>query len=257
MKTKDSALSESEELLILKLVDGECSALDRFRARRLLASKAAAVQFKVESEALSERLRVREDPPPDVDLWMRVASRIAEEERAEVLLGRRTTDREDRAERFFGRFAWGMSGALVTASLAFLVWQPFKGGSALSTSPSANAGGGAEGEGAIRAVSLVSDGRSGPEAPPASGKKFGRPQIIDRAVQGALEVDWMRSAGRVKVVQNPEERSAIIWVNPSRSKDFSRNEGRKMVVVGESSLSGEQSSGASEDGISMSERTDE
>lgn len=40
---------------------------------------------------------------------------------------------------------------------------------------------------------------------------------IQRTVPRALEVDWMRSRGRVRVMEDPEERASIIWVNPARS----------------------------------------
>jgi hypothetical protein len=67
-----------------------------------------------------------------------------------------------------------------------------------------------------------------------------------RQAPRAVEVDWMRSDGRVRVFHDPVEQAAFIWVNPSRamverSAALAPSEGSDLVP---GSLLGEDSIGA-------------
>ena len=201
----DDRLTEAQERLLLRYADGECRWLERVWARRLAAKSRAATFFLADMTCTSHGLRDVVRQHGTVDLWSRIETRITQEERAALFLGQRKNRREWQVvvrELFRGGLA--PAGAFVAAALllavtpagpAMMAW--FSDGQASVGSP------GVSGSAVVRApvapVNLVAEG--------SSRRSPGR--LRD---QSGVEVDWVRSRGRVRVIQDEENRSAIIWV---------------------------------------------
>lgn len=173
-------------------------------------------------------------------LWEKVNRRIDDETRAALFLGkRRRTDSSASSMNWFQGAAWGLSGAAVTAALGFFVIaQPGGGPGAQQSMP----------RGHVATVSLRSGGSLGTggnfdQGRSAAGQDVsfsqvrsldesqsgdprgvgGRaPRIIedpldDGRIPNAVEVDWMRGGGRVKLIPDASQRSAVIWVKRKRN----------------------------------------
>lgn len=191
------------------------------------------------------------------DLWERVARRIDEEQRAAVYLGAREGRERIENEGLRGAWSFpsfGRAGALATACMlgVYLVADPKSplGRAILSESPLAAApsdgprnfasgesaaptlvssrpvGGDVLGSAGITVASLDTSGGDDPimsEGPlgtagAGGGVHYGLPRILEPDYPVPLEVDWMRSDGRVRLMQDSNARSAIIWIrrNPRR-----------------------------------------
>lgn len=204
-------LSEKEELLLMKALDGEGSFVEDLRAKWLLKRSTLARDFvrlwgKVRTETVSE---LDSRVPVDLDLWPRIAQRIEQEQRAELFLGKRTF----KAERVWFRSpALGLAGAsMAAAALMFLVLP--RGESLLRSGGLPQGGAGVALQNNVGPVSQLEPvAFSGAET-----QHRDRPQIIERGVPEAMlpqtmEVDWMRSDGRLKVIPMPSGQGGIIWV---------------------------------------------
>ncbi len=191
MTKRDSfELSEGEQLLLSQYFDGECGFFARRRAEKLLQRSGAARDFLEALQEMSSECRsFAAENAPSADLWQRIESRIDSEERAAFYLGERRKD--DRRESFFSRLrsqqaVWGgLSGAVVAASALFFV-----------TSPGSKAA-------PVPAQPFHQAAIGGMAASPASFQNNSR---------SAMEVDWMRANGSLKLIQDPSGKSATIWV---------------------------------------------
>lgn len=216
-------LSDKEYRLLSKFFDGECGYFEYRRAKRLLEQHQGAA----ECLALFERLAVgvkssKNEAAGRLDnMWDRVSARIEAEERSQILLGKRSLDNNasfawqkifskaslQELQNLFGARAFGVSAMVLAATLILVVVGPY---SNFSNNNNNNV---------AANVSAPGSKVSGFGLLPVSGRinekseePFTRPQIVEDQYQRALEVDWVRSPGRVKFIQNPRERSAIIWV---------------------------------------------
>jgi hypothetical protein len=150
-------------------------------------------------------LRGAADQPKATELWDKIARRIDEEERAGIFLGRRVAEGSERAPRWFERVgfdraAWGMTGGMLAASLTVFM---------LRQAPDASRDGL---NFASTALPLTHIGMSAERPVPRVATTSSAPVSFSSATHNIVEVDWMRSDGRVRLLQDPSERSAIIWV---------------------------------------------
>jgi hypothetical protein len=210
--TASSGLSEHEEIVLSQWVDGEAGWLARFRAQRLLKTRPEAREFCSYLRACSETLRgctpvVSSDSK--VDLWSRIERRIKEEQKLEVYLGKRQSSGSDSHDRHHRNRAliFGGGGAVTMLAGMLLLMSPFT--TSVRQEQASDPAGAAPVMGVIPA-SLPGQEKQG---------KHGLPRIIERNQPIPLEVDWMRSDGRVHVVQDSDERSTIVWVKRRRRAD--------------------------------------
>jgi len=206
-------IQEKTQLLLMRFLDGECGYFERRRVRRLLDSDPEAAQFLAEMQQAIDGcgLLSRVKGPDPVNMWQRVSARIAQEEKAAEFLGRRKISAL-LPEGFWSfewlREAWKIyvpSGALALACLALLV--------VYLNPASRNAGeyvaSGRDINGNIVPVNLSLEGATLPG-------NYIRPRLLEDKYPAPLEVDWLRSRGQVKFIQNSQESSPIIWVDRSR-----------------------------------------
>lgn len=220
MTNERRILKESEEVLLMKFVDDECGILERSRASRLVETSPEAADFvAVMRSAKSDLKDAAARDSRQVDLWERVSRRITAEERAELFLGKRVAVSAEPGAglfaRLFGtRVGWGVSGAVVTAGLAFFtLWSP-----------------GQQPQPVDQIARVV--GAASPESEgvvPVARRE--RPRIINDDVPSAVEVDWMRSDGRVRILPGPSERSTIIWVRRPETFSRSKRESNRPVII--------------------------
>ncbi|NDC37433.1 MAG: hypothetical protein EBZ48_05210 [Proteobacteria bacterium] len=202
-------LSDCQEQLLVAYYDRACGVFDSLRARVLLRLSPAArrfIQSVQQADAVFRAGARQVEQSCSVDLWDRIAARIEAERRAEVFLGERSSvtasARAGRAQGFSewrARLAWGASGAAFASVCGvMLVYTGVVGG--------VSGGAGITGAQAGFRGSI----------PTASQVAFS-PEDMRRVEP--IEMDWMRSEGRVQMLHDPSERTSIIWVKPrSRSQ---------------------------------------
>ena len=208
---EDLELTDNQERLLLRYADGECGAVGRHRAEALIRRRPRARAF---IDALRElRMEARDMmaadlPNKEPDLWSRIEARIEQEERAAFFLGERRLSRE---RRFNGpHWFLGISGAAAAAGLAAVILLMQAPRESVNRGPEFAA----KSVPAVpeTAVRLVSDGL------PAG---YERPRIIE---ESAVEMDWLKSDGRVTLIQAPGKRSsAIIWIKRKTERGYPRS----------------------------------
>lgn len=240
----ETGLSEKQERLLLRYLDGECGLVGRMRAERLLSSSAVASSYAAAMrqasrgvrEALAEQCGAGRsaDGGQCVDLWQRIAARIDQEEKAEFFLGKRKLASAGESAWDLGGLwepvKWGFSGALVTAAAVVIVFRvssvspggetALAGRSEVNVQRVAGLSGGdfspvglMEGQsGRESALQTLNVGKDAPESP------------VVRRVPRVFEVGWMKSPGRVKVIQDSNQRSAILWVDRKDGSDLLRRQ---------------------------------
>ena len=195
-------LSDSEQLLIMRFFDGECGFLERSKAQRLIEKSQPAAQYFTLLQTSADGMQTTaQRTSVKVDLWDEVSRRIAAEEHAALFLGKREThDVPNLLERMQGFLSssWnlGVSGAVVAAGAALFFVIP--------TNPGTNAN--------TEQMVEMARGASFASTDVQPVGIHGRPQILDEQEHNVVEVDWMRSDGRLRMLHEPSERSAIIWV---------------------------------------------
>ena len=228
-------MNEEEELLLLKLLDQELavdmSKRERSHAERLLAHSSAAREFynaqeKLQSELANYRIDVVDEHTLENSeseaFADRVLARIAQEERAEFFLGKRRSMEPNAEESSrFNLVDWlrhgtfGLLGGAVAAVLMLSLAPDMTGpqGSVLGGAPDVEQRLAFKESKQESLVSTVNVGSGDVEADVdfASGE-YRRPRIIENEYPTTLEVDWMRSAGRVRVVPDAQQDSTIIWI---------------------------------------------
>lgn len=209
-------LSEGQEKLLMKFHDKECSLWQSFKAERLLRVSQEAKEFINELERARDTfrgaVRALDSNVESSSIWEKVVSRIEQEERAELLLGKRALGRQ--SSSFLEKFEWlfepkvlGASGALVAASVALL----------MVVNPVSDKAGGLP-------QSSLESFTEGPLLPisnqvdqPQEEVPYTRPRLVADRVPNAFEVDYMRSnEGRVQLLQDPRRKSIIFWVDRKR-----------------------------------------
>ena len=262
MKTKEvrvnssdlaSKPDEQQEQLLMAFADNECGFFGRIRARRLLSSSAEARKFldkmhEVSGKAATAIVRERgtgsryEPKGPDsADLWGTVSARIMQEERSEILLGHRRTAGEGKV--FGGGFEaiWdyvrigGVSALAAAAAVLIVVGLlPVQRNASVGRSASVH-------NQAFEPVSFDTESHVTNLRPEAMASLDTDGTIYysmaDRPADlpHAFEVDWMKSRGRVSILNHPGDRSAIFWVK----RDGGRSRGGSGRVAGPGSITPE------------------
>jgi hypothetical protein len=202
-------LTENQEILLSQYSDGECGMWRAILAKRLISKNPAAKDFLLILQSVKDTctLEFNSAPPPSIDLWDRISTRITQEERSALYLGERRL--EHKAEPAWGEPNWssalwnrmrspyavvgGVTGAACAAILLTVMYRP---SNVVSFSAPQTAM-----QNTMPYVQPVA----------VSGKSY-RPRVAAPLQQPSLEVDWMRSHGSVKVIPDPNGSSAIIWV---------------------------------------------
>ena len=223
-------LSDSEEMLLMRFLDKETGLLEDRAVRKLLDIKPEARSFLTSIGAADHLLRseLSADLHCDSEMWERVSNRIKAEEKAEIFLGKRKAPAVLFKSRFdFDWRTWSAPVALAGTALAALLFvivpndfakqgdkvklgkglDYMSASEELSSSPvqpifHSNPFMPEPQVGVVSSSGLMSE-----EAPPSvlSGQRSAVP--LD-----SLEVDWVRSHGRVKLIQDVDGRSAIVWI---------------------------------------------
>jgi hypothetical protein len=191
-------LSEQQELLLSSYLDNECSFISRLRAERLIKRNETAKLFVQNLKNTSDTYRsLFSESTQSPDLWDKISQRIDAEARAALYLGQRKppteTHEKPSVAHFFSKQALvgGLSGAAVAACVLLFISRPTKPG---------------------EIIPVYTGGPVAAHNPSAFHQaSLGSPQ--QAAVAGSsMEVDWMRSNGSLKIIQNPSNNSAIFWV---------------------------------------------
>ena len=199
-------LTKKEEDLLLQYSDGECGLWNRRRAEALISRSDEARQFVREAKELARATRAvlrAEAGDHEPDLWTAIERRIAQEEHAAFYLGARRLRQDKSRPAASAGFFWGASGAAVAAALVVAVLvQPAGIRSGAGPQPTAVAGRQAAPplymkDAEAPQVGLVSEGYQPPRM----------------RVESPMELDWLRSQGRVSMIPGPSRRAPIIWIN--------------------------------------------
>lgn len=276
-------ISEGDEQLLMKFVDGECSAWERMKAKRLLNRSPIAQEFVHQCRESSRHfsdvmadvmafgtLDGMSKSRSQVDLWERIEGRIDQEERAAFFLGERRFPEAGRqresssafqflSEFFQPNLLGSGAGVAIAACLAVLIWQPgifqlmnsspqdspsqnsLLQNNPLQASPEHSAQLGSKEispvsgtASSVANVNLVSKTQARPNplslsrsvrtrgAAATQESGYVQPQILDNEWNRTVEVDWMRSDGRVRMVHEPSSGVPIIWVKRRNLNSTSR-----------------------------------
>lgn len=203
-------LSEREERLLSQYFDGEAGFVNSLRARRMITQRGDAREFVRVLSVIRDGTLVKAEHQAPVGLWNRIEARIEQEQRSELFLGERRGRRglaeplHDGGRRLFSleHLMWGISGGVVTAGVMVLL-----------------------------SSQALFDTRRYPVPVPIRLVSQSGPEQLARQPR-VVEVDWMRSDGRVRMMHDPERSSgSIIWVQkrkPVSSGSWGRN---RLVVV--------------------------
>ena len=204
MKSDIGYLSEKEQILLMRFADGECSSSDSKKVEVLLAGSPAAEAFLSQIGSMAGLVRSQpEIAQPAPELWKRVMNRIEQEERSALFLGQR------RSQTFFGfsslidslqQLGWKMY-APAAAAVAFCALFVVR----LSGSPAVAPVMGqlaSENRSSLVNVSTQASEQGSVEA------GYSVPVLIDEDAPESLEVDWMKSRGKVALSRNPQTGAA-------------------------------------------------
>jgi hypothetical protein len=201
-------LTERQELLLCRYFDGECGVCGRYAAKSLLAKNEDAREFLERLSTISNECQDARSRSGDMcgDLWERISTRIESEERAAFYLGTRREEpiRSGKGilERFYSSqvLMGGLSGAAVAALALVLVTRTSSPTEILTVPRGAISGSTVSSD-----VTQVALGGANP-------RRQSNPGVRTRAIAPSMEVDWMRANGPLALIQNPQGKSAIIWV---------------------------------------------
>jgi hypothetical protein len=210
METRKHMLTESDEMLIGKYADNECGFFSKIRARRLLARSQEARLFLESLHEYSTDIQAVDNmnKGAKVDLWNKISARIDQEERAEVFLGKRTQVNQENTRVSWSNLGWGLSGGFVTAGIAVVM---FLSSSKFSSNLSTNKDDFANRM--KRSLEILdAQGNARESVQPEMIINTSSNQSGSNRLRKPLELDWMRSDGSVRLIQAPQEKSAIIWV---------------------------------------------
>ena len=209
-EARSKELSERQQILLSSYVDNECSYFSRLRAERLLKTNSEARLFVQSLKTTSQTFKsLTTSTDTTVDLWDKIANRIEAEERAALYLGQRkpTADtlRPSFIERALSHQVWvgGLSGAAIAGAALFFISQPTKPGEILPVYTGGPVA--AHNSTAFHQASL------------------GGQQEIPNS-RSAMEVDWMRGNGSFQIIQDPSDKSSIIWIRKRPSTSALQNQ---------------------------------
>jgi hypothetical protein len=263
MAGKDRLLSEKEEMLVMLLRDGEGSFFERLKAKRLMSSSLHAQEFYSELERQSTSIQatlqvgsfehaVPVDEVAIERLWKQVSRGIDAEDRAKVWMpdpagrGQRGFDgKAPLGEGIFGwstrpSFRYGVGGSVAFASLLIAVFGVVSqkdSQSVISASSQSEQGGnplvaGAFGGGQSSSVQSVAfSNQSSGNAPGYAG--FAKDLVAASSSSDRMradkfdpvEVDWLRSDGRIRMLSDGRNGAAVVWVSRNPGSVNGMNQG--------------------------------
>lgn len=201
---RSKELSEKQQILLSCYIDNECSVISRLFAERLIKTNSEARLFIQNLKNSSQTYRsLTSNHDTTIDLWDRISTRIHSEERAALYLGQRKPVGDIAGPSLFEKLLsrqaliGGLSGAAIAATVLVFISRPSRPGEILPVYTGGPVA--AHNSSAFHQASL------GNETQPLGPSS-------------AMEVDWMRGNGSFKIIQNPQDKSAIIWV---RKRAFS------------------------------------
>ncbi len=239
-------LPSSVEKILIRLSDGEGSALDRIIGSVLVATNKTCRQFKDDMSSLSIKVSSLTNgtttKPATVDLWTRIERRIDEEERAAIYLGNRSAISNPQAptqswlrEVFSPALFGGMAVGVATAAVAFFAFKPAEMSSTISRGVNFAANRIVAEQPPVDLVSFSDSQRSGSRSRIDNREAFRNQRQVrllrrmDTKVP--FEVDWMKSDGKVSFVQDPQLGSTVIWVKRDDSSDAPKAIEREPRIV--------------------------
>ncbi|MGI6523981.1 MAG: hypothetical protein ACOX2O_01600 [Bdellovibrionota bacterium] len=214
MKNEDFELTDKQKVLLQRFFDDECVFLTKWAARKLIRNNESARSYIADLQRVNSALcRDFEDVEKNykVDLWEGVARRIEQENRAAIFLGER---KEGTEKRQVSNFWWSFSGVTVTMAAGvvsfMLASQPTPPSFEQDHSPNQPQLFSTPLNGAAPNIANVSFGDT-------SDNSFQRP--LHFADDSAVEVDWIKSDGRVSLIRGRSPKSSIIWIKRNRRND--------------------------------------
>lgn len=211
-KSAANKLTEGQEMLLSRYHDGEVSFIEKLRAGLLVKRNPAASEFLTSLEELSSKAYSSAPSATEpCNLWDRISARIDAEERAALYLGKRSTAPAPTNDGLISRLLsshtllGGISGAAVAAAILVTVYPASntKELTVINAEPSA----------------LVRAPQGFHTVTLPSGKdqsKMQDAQLTPRSLT-AMEMDWMRGSGPLKIIQNPGSSSGVIWIKRLRN----------------------------------------
>jgi hypothetical protein len=201
-------LTERQELLLCRYFDGECGICGRYAAKSLLAKNSDAREFFEQLSTIKTECLEISSRSDDTcgDLWGRISARIESEERAAFYLGSRREERSrsgtSLAQKLYNPqvVMGGLSGAVVAALALVIITRTSSPTEILSVARDGMVSSSAPSD-----VTQVALGGANPQRPINSSRRT-------RSLASSMEVDWMRANGPLALIQNPQGKSAIIWV---------------------------------------------
>ena len=193
-------LAACVERPVSRYYDAECGAVGRMYAQMVLRSNSHAREFlgglKEVSQVVSRGCQYTGAP---VDLWSRVEQGIRQE-RYNAVFERSRSQRSLKIFEFVpAQLRWAMSGAAVATGIAVLMVR----------TPGAVTGG--EQVAVVRrGAEVVAHTMPVAQVRGGSGRAAGATLV--GADRDAVELEWLRSKGAVRMIQVPDENSSIIWV---------------------------------------------
>ncbi len=216
MENKRRSISENDCRLIERYCDNECSEREIAAVKDLVSENADAASYLSSIKAIhNEVVSSYSGAPDSINIWDKISRRIDEEQKLAILLGAR---RISTKTKIFQRFAvhvqdhvaaWGVSSAAAIAICVLLI-RVLPG-----SNPNDNGVGG---------ESFAKESSFGGESAGVSNVarvpvKSSAPEIFEEQIPQTMEVDWMRSKGGVRVIQN-RHGSPIFWVKKREPRNI-------------------------------------
>lgn len=196
---QNACLSEKAQKLLMQYADGCCGWFGRRQARKLLVSSTAAREFFDGLQGLTEGLKAINHCGANdkaVSLWDRIENRIEQEERAAFYLGERVLERGPVRSSFGWWQSWliGAPAGAVVALLAIIGTGQHNQKNDFMNSIGQQIAyyGGFENSNLVVPVAH---------------------SVRNNTATSELELEWLRSHGRVQMIQPAQGQVPVIWIN--------------------------------------------
>ena len=229
MKINSTTLSEKQELLLSRYHDGELGFWSARKAKSLLSKSKAANQFVAELTALTGDLKASAVQPKDSQLlWNGIANRIEQEERNSLYLGeRRSPDVPEKRKAIWESYP--ILSGLGAATAAFMLGIIFQTGYLNQNSQPA----GTQIASTVQTQTTQSQAVRKLASNQINNVPISLPVSTELARRQSerrrLEIDWVKSDGRVEMI-GATEGPQIIWVRrPKKSATNNLNNLREQL----------------------------
>jgi hypothetical protein len=221
-------LKEKDKILLMRWHDNSLNFIGRWKVQRLLSNNSCANDYIEELQSLNSKLLQQNNDNSHnikIDLWDNISNRIEQEEQAAFYLGQRSFDyREEISTWNRVKQSWVLgipAGALATLVITFAI-NNFSSG---VTSNNLNMASNKQLElNTVAIPNIPYSLQSAAVQPVANKKVMKRPTYSNND----LEVDWLRSDGRVQMIQKNEQSLPIIWI---KREEALRRMAKKTFVI--------------------------